>query len=274
MGESDKPRFRYSTSEMARDAVELLDQLGWANQRELNVVGVSMGGMIAQELGLLIPDRIASLSLISTAARIVNTVGFVENLRNRANLFIPRSVDSQLSTIRPQLFSASFLAAPDADATTTTSEDGTPTTTGFPTNADRFSAQELAKRRSENFTRAGFILQAIAAGWHAKTEEQLKELGDRVGRDRILIMHGTEDRMITVAHAEVLAKGLGWTDDAPAAAAAAESEAPSGGGGGGDGQARPKKVIFQGRGHVLLMEERQEFLRLVEEVVEKGARQQ
>lgn len=50
IGESDKPLRRYSTSEMARDTVELVDHLGWTEPRQLHVVGVSMGGMIAQEL--------------------------------------------------------------------------------------------------------------------------------------------------------------------------------------------------------------------------------
>lgn len=50
IGESDKPLRRYSTYEMACDTVELIDQLGWTEPRQLHVVGVSMGGMIAQEL--------------------------------------------------------------------------------------------------------------------------------------------------------------------------------------------------------------------------------
>lgn len=50
IGESDKPFLRYSTSEMARDVLEVVDHLGWTSNRELHVVGVSMGGMIAQEL--------------------------------------------------------------------------------------------------------------------------------------------------------------------------------------------------------------------------------
>jgi hypothetical protein len=52
MGKSDKPILRYSTSEMAKDLIELLDHLGWTSPRELNVTGVSMGGMICQELVL------------------------------------------------------------------------------------------------------------------------------------------------------------------------------------------------------------------------------
>ena len=50
MGRSDKPLMRYSTSEMARDTFELLDHLEWTSEREVHVIGISMGGMIAQEM--------------------------------------------------------------------------------------------------------------------------------------------------------------------------------------------------------------------------------
>jgi pimeloyl-ACP methyl ester carboxylesterase len=50
VGESDKPTVRYSTSEMAKDIIEVLDHIGWTGQRNLHVIGISMGGMIAQEL--------------------------------------------------------------------------------------------------------------------------------------------------------------------------------------------------------------------------------
>lgn len=50
MGESDKPILRYTTSEMAKDVVELLNHVGWQDSRSIHVVGISMGGMIAQEL--------------------------------------------------------------------------------------------------------------------------------------------------------------------------------------------------------------------------------
>jgi pimeloyl-ACP methyl ester carboxylesterase len=50
MGKSDKPVMRYSTSEMAKDVLEILGHLGWTAERELHVSGVSMGGMIAQEI--------------------------------------------------------------------------------------------------------------------------------------------------------------------------------------------------------------------------------
>lgn len=58
IGDSDKPRARYSTSEMAKDVIEVMDHLGWNDTRQLHVIGISMGGMIAQEVVSLRPRRI------------------------------------------------------------------------------------------------------------------------------------------------------------------------------------------------------------------------
>ena len=33
---------------MAEDVISLLDNLGWTEERDINVVGISLGGMIAQ----------------------------------------------------------------------------------------------------------------------------------------------------------------------------------------------------------------------------------
>ena len=41
IGESDKPTMRYSTSEMAKDTLELVDHAGWTQDRQLHVIGVS-----------------------------------------------------------------------------------------------------------------------------------------------------------------------------------------------------------------------------------------
>jgi pimeloyl-ACP methyl ester carboxylesterase len=53
---------------MAEDVIVLLDHIGWTEQRQVHVVGVSMGGMVAQELATRIPGRIASLLLSVTSA--------------------------------------------------------------------------------------------------------------------------------------------------------------------------------------------------------------
>ena len=54
----------YRISDMARDAVAVLDALGW---QSAHVVGASMGGMIAQAMAIENPERVRSLtSIMST----------------------------------------------------------------------------------------------------------------------------------------------------------------------------------------------------------------
>ncbi len=55
----------YSVADMARDAVGVLDAL---NIKKAHVCGASMGGMIAQQMGVLHPDRVKSLTLIMTTS--------------------------------------------------------------------------------------------------------------------------------------------------------------------------------------------------------------
>ena len=65
VGESEPATFDFSTSTMADDAVEVLRQERIARA---HVVGVSLGGMIAQELVLRHPARVGALVLQSTTA--------------------------------------------------------------------------------------------------------------------------------------------------------------------------------------------------------------
>jgi hypothetical protein len=60
-----KPRLPYHLTDMAADALGLLDALGLA---KAHIVGVSMGGMIAQLMAATWPDRVLSLtSIMSTS---------------------------------------------------------------------------------------------------------------------------------------------------------------------------------------------------------------
>ncbi len=59
------PQPAYTLRDMAADALGLLDAL---QLREAHVLGASMGGMIAQHLALLAPERVRSLSLMMTSS--------------------------------------------------------------------------------------------------------------------------------------------------------------------------------------------------------------
>jgi pimeloyl-ACP methyl ester carboxylesterase len=71
-GKSDKPPGPYSTRMMADDTVKLMDILGI---EKAHILGVSMGGMIAQELAINYPQRVMKLVLACTYARQDETSG-------------------------------------------------------------------------------------------------------------------------------------------------------------------------------------------------------
>jgi pimeloyl-ACP methyl ester carboxylesterase len=65
VGRSDKPPGAYSMKMMADDTVGLMEHLGID---KAHILGVSMGGMIAQELAINYPERVNKLILGCTAA--------------------------------------------------------------------------------------------------------------------------------------------------------------------------------------------------------------
>ena len=237
IGDSDRPLLRYTTSEMARDVIELLDHVGWTEKRSVHVVGISMGGMIAQELALLAPERLCSLNLISTAPRIVRTLPYLENIQNRINLMIPKPLDGQIAKVKADCYSSDWLNKPDETEYVVQP---------FPTNGDRFAAGELWKRTTPGvFDRKGFLCQLYAAGFHHKSAAQLQKLGDLVGRERILVLHGKGDNMIQFIHGEMLLRELGGEE------------------------AGVTKSFHEGLGHVAPFEIRKEFRKIIAGRVEK-----
>jgi 3-oxoadipate enol-lactonase len=66
VGRSSKPKGPYSTAELAGDVACVLEAAG---VERAHVVGMSLGGMIAQELALRYPARVRSLALICTYGR-------------------------------------------------------------------------------------------------------------------------------------------------------------------------------------------------------------
>jgi 3-oxoadipate enol-lactonase len=65
LGQTDRPDIRYSMEDYANDAAGLLQTLDWS---PCHVIGISFGGMVAQELALQHPTLIDRLVLCCTSS--------------------------------------------------------------------------------------------------------------------------------------------------------------------------------------------------------------
>jgi pimeloyl-ACP methyl ester carboxylesterase len=62
-GRSDDPGVEFSIKDLAEDVINLMDKV---NIPKAHILGISMGGMIAQELALNFPEKVIKLVLCST----------------------------------------------------------------------------------------------------------------------------------------------------------------------------------------------------------------
>ncbi|MEW9702532.1 alpha/beta fold hydrolase [Paenibacillus sp. SI8] len=93
-GASDAPAGAYSIDRMGRDVIELLDAL---NISKVHFLGLSLGGIVGQWLGIHVPERIDRLILVTTSSylgpaetfdRLIAAVRQAENLSEIADMFI------------------------------------------------------------------------------------------------------------------------------------------------------------------------------------------
>ncbi len=109
VGQSSSPDVPYSIHEMAEDALGLLDSLGLSS---VHVAGHSMGGQIAVELALNHPERVKSMMLLASCARVDRRgKAIIESWGD-----LPRLVDpvTAIQLSLPWIYTSRFYETPGA----------------------------------------------------------------------------------------------------------------------------------------------------------------
>lgn len=165
-----KARAPYSMSDLAGDAVALMDHLGWDSA---HVAGISMGGMIVQTIAVEHPTRVRSLtSIMSTTGR--RTVGW-QDPRIIPALLAPRKPGRE-SYVQTSVAFWGVIGSPTWPAT----------------------PERLAERAGETFDRGysanGMMRQMLAILKQPDRTQRLRSL-----RVPALVIHGTADKMVHVS---------------------------------------------------------------------------
>ena len=115
IGESTRgPTSRWTMGDMADDVLAVLDSLGWDS---CHLVGVSMGGMVAQEVALRAPECVRSLTLIVTHAGGLTLEKLPTARGLRAFLDVNRQgTERRIKAMKTLLYPDEYLARADQDA--------------------------------------------------------------------------------------------------------------------------------------------------------------
>eukprot|EP00842_Homolaphlyctis_polyrhiza_P005593 jgi/Hompol1/6034/HPOL_002164-RA len=183
--------------DMAKDAEELVSHLGWD---KCHVVGVSMGGMIAQELALLLPERLSSLCLASTHAG--RGLPPSEHIPRLMSIFALVSLGlAEVKYHVPKLlYSNKWL------------QNSAPIGSGCATNFEymlKFHCGRVDNRPPQDFRAAMAQLWGIIR--HHVSSERLAQLRGALSKLSVpaMVVHGTEDCLVHARNAYSLAKQIG-----------------------------------------------------------------
>jgi pimeloyl-ACP methyl ester carboxylesterase len=107
VGKSSKPKGPYYPKMMAEDTIQLMDYL---NVKEAHLVGVSMGGLIAQEIATRYPERVVKLILASTwSGQDNDTNGITPAMLEAAKLPIRQGAARLVDASMDRLFDRWFI---------------------------------------------------------------------------------------------------------------------------------------------------------------------
>ena len=170
----------YTLSDMAADAVGLLDVLGF---EKAQVVGASMGGAIAQTMALDCPDRVRSLS--SMMSRTGNmSVGQPSPDALREMFTGPRAVTRD-EVIQQTLRAVRAVGSP-----------------GYPSDEKEVTAR-ADRAYDRGYNPIGVARQAIASVASGDRTERLRHL-----EVPTLVIHGLADRMCDVSGGRATAEAI------------------------------------------------------------------
>jgi 3-oxoadipate enol-lactonase len=174
VGRSNVPPTPWSIEEMADDAIDVLDA---ADAPRAHVFGVSMGGLIAQELTLRHPDRVASLVLGCTHPGGSDAVRMDPAAATMLMDRTPKSARDAIEASVPFLYSA---------ATSRDDIDG-----------------DLGARLRYALRATSYWGQLDAMRQHSGTLSRLPQISSPT-----LVLHGTADKLVQPGNAELLAAAI------------------------------------------------------------------
>jgi len=205
-GFSDPVQGRWTTKAMSKDAISLLNSLGWRDN--VHLVGVSMGGMITQEIALLDEKRFVSMTLLCTIAGGLQSLYLFakvlpSGIRLLVRAFTASSGREQLKAGMAVLFPTTFLHAE------VETDDG-----GATTNFHIFR-KALIRRGVKNLENGmprtrmrTFVKQVLAVSTHRVPHATLNHLGSKF-ENACLVITGDEDILVHKDNSALLARELG-----------------------------------------------------------------
>ena len=166
----------FTIVELADDAAALLDALGWETA---HVAGISMGGMVAQELVLRHPDRVRTLTLGCTYAG-------GEGASLSAPEVIQGLTEAMTSGDRERAIRAGW---------------GYNVSPRFAADEDQYT--EFRRRALEVPARLPAIMAQMQAIQPHNTSERLGQITAPT-----LVIHGSEDQMLPASNAEAIGRRI------------------------------------------------------------------